>query len=81
VGTVLTVFTGDTAGIYAVATLADQRRQGVSTTLLKQAVIDASARGARTITLQVKQDSYVENFYKNLGFERAFTTTMLNLSK
>jgi GNAT superfamily N-acetyltransferase len=78
VGTALTLFTAGTAGLYAVATLADQRRQGVSTTLLRQAVTEALARGARTITLQVKQDSYVEDFYRNLGFERAFTTTMLH---
>lgn len=78
VGTLLTVFTGETAGIYAVTTLAERRRQGVSTTLLQQAVLGAMARGARTITLQVKQDSYVEDFYRNLGFERAFTTAMLH---
>jgi ribosomal protein S18 acetylase RimI-like enzyme len=78
VGTVLTVFSGTTAGIYAVATLADQRRQGISTTVLQQAVLDATAKGVETITLQVKQDSYVEEFYRGLGFERLFTTAFFN---
>ena len=76
VATALTVFSGDTAGIYAVATLAEHRRQGVSTTLLKKAVNDALARGAAVVTLQVRQDSTVEDFYRRLGFRRVFTTAM-----
>jgi GNAT superfamily N-acetyltransferase len=76
VGVALTVMDGKTAGIYAVATLPDQRKKGVSATIMKQAVCDAKAKGCNLITLQVKQDSYVEDFYRHLGFKRIFTTWM-----
>jgi GNAT superfamily N-acetyltransferase len=76
VGTVLTVSTGTVAGIYAVATLPHQRKKGISTTIMSQAIADARRRGASTITLQVKQDSYVEDFYRHLGFKRIFATGM-----
>jgi GNAT superfamily N-acetyltransferase len=75
-GVVLSVIEGGTAGIYAVATLPDHRKSGVSTTIMKRAISDAQARGCKTITLQVKQDSYVEEFYQHLGFKRVFTTKM-----
>jgi len=74
VGTVLTVFDGETAGIYAVATLPRHRKKGVSTTIMRQAIQDAEARGAKIVTLQVRQDSDVEDFYRNLGFQRNFVT-------
>jgi len=76
VGTSLTVFHGRSAGIYAVATLAEHRKKGISTSIMHQAVIDAKENGANVITLQVKQDSYAEDFYRHLGFVRTFTTGM-----
>lgn len=76
VGTALTVVDGNTAGIYAVATLPAHRKKGISTAIMKQAVSDAIARGCTTITLQVKQDSYVEAFYSHLGFKRIFVSGM-----
>jgi len=76
IGVALTVVDGGTAGIYAVATLPNYRKKGVSTTIMKKAISDAQAIGCNTITLQVIQDSYVENFYQHLGFKREFTSTM-----
>lgn len=76
VGTVLTVFKDDTAGIYAVATLAEHRKKGISATIMQEAIEDARSRGAGIVTLQVKQDSYVEDFYRHLGFKRIFATGM-----
>lgn len=76
VGTVLTVFEGETVGIYAVATLPQHRKKGISATIMRQAIEDAKKRGAKIITLQVKQDSYVEDFYRHLGFQRIFATGM-----
>jgi N-acetylglutamate synthase-like GNAT family acetyltransferase len=74
VGVVLMVIEEKSAGIYAVATLPEHRKKGISTTIMKQAVAEARKIGLSTITLQVKQDSYVEDFYKHLGFKRIFTT-------
>ncbi|MGE3682214.1 MAG: GNAT family N-acetyltransferase [Bdellovibrionales bacterium] len=74
VSTVLAVFEGDTAGIYAVATLPQYRKKGVSTTLMQEALKDARKRGTKMTTLQVRQDSYAEDFYRHLGFQLAFTT-------
>jgi GNAT superfamily N-acetyltransferase len=71
-GATLVVHTPGVAGIYAVATLARFRKMGVSTSLLRAAISDARARGARTFTLQTKLDSYAESFYRRLGFERVF---------
>jgi GNAT superfamily N-acetyltransferase len=76
VGTTLSVFDGESTGIYAVATLAQHRRKGVSTTIMQEAIRDATARGSKVVLLQVKQDSYVEEFYDHLGFRRMFLTTM-----
>jgi GNAT superfamily N-acetyltransferase len=74
-GVVLTVDDGQSTGIYAVGTLPSRRKEGISTTLMKQAILEARAEDAwRTITLQVKQDSSVEAFYLHLGFKRVFTS-------
>lgn len=74
VGVVLTVRTGATVGIYAVATLSEQRKRGVSTTLLQRAVADARSDGADEITLQVVSGSYAESLYAKLGFRPSFAT-------
>jgi len=76
VGTVLSVCDDTTCGIYAVATLSEHRKKGVSTTIMSQAIQDARARGLDIITLQVRKDSYVEDFYRHLGFQRVFTSDM-----
>lgn len=76
VGTALTVFDGALTGIYAVATLAQHRRQGVGATIMQQAIRDARAIGRDQIILQVTQDSFVERFYEHLGFRRLVATSM-----
>ncbi|MBL7670652.1 MAG: GNAT family N-acetyltransferase [Bdellovibrionaceae bacterium] len=76
VGVVLTVIEGESAGICAVATLPAFRKSGISTTIMEKAILDARAQGCKIITLQVRQDSYVEDFYRHLGFQRIFTTTL-----
>ncbi len=74
IATALVVLDGKTAGIYAVATLAAYRKQGISTTLMERVIAELKAMGLKIITLQCKQDSYVEEFYRRLGFKRVFTT-------
>ena len=73
-GVVLSVFTELMAGIYAVATLPEYRKKGVSAAILQKAIIDAKLRGCQVVTLQVVQGSYAETFYHKLGFETAFQT-------
>lgn len=75
VGTTLTVFDGESTGIYAVATLAQHRRKGIGTTIMQRAIRDVKASGRDVILLQVKQDSYVEDYYEHLGFRRCFVTS------
>lgn len=72
--TALTVFDGESAGIYAVATLPYYRKRNLSTMMMQRVLAEAKNRGAKIVTLQVIQDSYVEQFYQNLGFTRLFTT-------
>jgi GNAT superfamily N-acetyltransferase len=74
VGITLAVATHAMVGIYAVATLPDQRRVGVSTALLARAVADGLASGAEIITLQVSTDSYAEGFYERLSFVPVFVS-------
>lgn len=76
IATVLSVYNETTCGIYAVATLAEHRKGGISTTIMNQAIREARAQGLNIITLQVKKDSYVEDFYSHLGFQRIFTSDM-----
>ncbi len=73
-GVALTVIDGATAGIYAVTTLPRHRRKGISAAIMKRAISDARTNGCATFTLQVKQDSDAEKFYRQLGFARVFTT-------
>ena len=80
VGVVLTLTDGDIAGIYAVATLPSHRKKRISTTIMKRAVSEALTKGCCTITLQVAQDSPVEEFYRHLGFRRVFSTPMYRRS-
>ena len=71
-GVTLSVRDERLVGIYAVATLPEHRRKGVSTALLARAVEDARLLGTELITLQVKTGSYAEGFYRNLGFVESF---------
>jgi GNAT superfamily N-acetyltransferase len=72
VGCALLVKTQGTAGIYAVATLPNFRKLGVSTTIMHQLIETAKHSGCKQITLQVVQGSYAEKFYEKLGFQTAF---------
>lgn len=72
VSTGLVVRTADTAGIYAVATIPEGRRQGVSTALLHRVVKDARLSGSSSITLQAISGSYAEGLYMRLGFTSCF---------
>lgn len=72
VGVTLLVYTGKLAGIYAVATLPELRKRGVSTALLRHAVDEARQRGCTGICLQVVQGSYAQALYRSLGFTTAF---------
>jgi GNAT superfamily N-acetyltransferase len=74
VGVTLTVATPGVVGIYAVTTLPEQRRTGVSRALLARAVADAHREGVEVVTLQVKTGSYAEGFYAKLGFSTAFVS-------
>jgi GNAT superfamily N-acetyltransferase len=71
-GVTLLLETDRIAGIYAVATLPECRKRGVSTALLARAVADARERGCAAVSLQAVQGSYAEAFYRRLGFETAF---------
>lgn len=68
----LTVQSNLVMGIYAVATLPEFRRQGISTAIMKNVARVASSYGCHMLTLQVVRDSSAERFYKNLGFKEEF---------
>lgn len=71
VGTTLIVHTEGLAGIYAVATLPEFRKRGVSTTVMSHALSEALSP---QITLQVMDGSYAQSLYEKLGFKTAFHT-------
>ena len=72
VGVTLCIYHKNIAGIYAVATLPEHRKKGISTTLIQRAVDDAISNNMKTIILQASTESYAHLFYRNLGFENAF---------
>lgn len=74
VGVTLTVATPGVVGIYAVTTLPEHRRAGVSRALLARAVADARQDGAEVVSLQAMTGSYAEAFYGKLGFSTAFVS-------
>ncbi|GAA1580385.1 GNAT family N-acetyltransferase [Kribbella karoonensis] len=65
----LVLRTGPVAGVYAVATKPQYRRQGLATRLLAQARRDAAAG---RLTLQVAEGSAAERLYLTLGFRPAY---------
>lgn len=69
------------AGIYAVATIPEFRKQGISTSIMKKVIEDASAKKVDGITLQVEADSYANKFYRDLGFKDAFHCTIYKKEK
>ena len=72
-GVCLTIHIKNLLGIYAVTTLPEFRRKGVSVSIMKKAVADAMSTGIDGVTLQVFSGTYAERFYKELGFEIAFS--------
>lgn len=77
VGVTLCIYHKNIAGIYAVATMPEHRKMGVSTTLIQRAVDDAISNNMKTITLQTSTESYAHSFYRNLGFENIFECSIL----
>lgn len=69
----LTVRTGRTAGIYAVATAPEHRGKGLSSALLQRAVKLAHSKGGTAIVLQVAAGSQAHGFYQRLGFEADYS--------
>ena len=78
VGTALIVRTGNLAGIYAVATIPNFRKQGVGSSVMSRAISDARSMDSEAITLQVVEGSYAESLYKKLGFKTAFNTSIFS---
>lgn len=70
-----------TAGIYAVATLPEFRRRGLSRLLLARAIADGRRRGCDIITLQVHRNSEAERLYLHLGFSVEFDCMLWNRTK
>lgn len=68
VTTTLAIRTRGMTGIYAVATLPDHRRRGVSAAVLDRARLDAVESGHSRIVLQAMVGSYAERYYTKLGF-------------
>ena len=72
VGTALLVLTSGLGGIYAVTTLPEYRKQGIGSSLMARAIIDALTQNHDQITLQVAGGSYAETLYEKLGFVTQF---------
>jgi ribosomal protein S18 acetylase RimI-like enzyme len=58
------------AGVYAVGTLPEARRQGIGSAITLQGLLDARTKGYRVGVLQSSQMGY--NMYRRLGFESCF---------
>ncbi|MFL0248098.1 GNAT family N-acetyltransferase [Candidatus Clostridium stratigraminis] len=80
IGVTLCIYHENIAGIYAVATLPEHRRNGVSTTLIQRAVDDSISNNIDTIILQTSTESYAHNFYRKLGFKDTFECRILKAS-
>lgn len=72
VGVCLCIIHQKCAGIYAVATLPEFRKKGISTSVMSHAIENALHTGIDEVTLQVETDSYAHSFYRKLGFNDAF---------
>jgi GNAT superfamily N-acetyltransferase len=77
VGVTLCIYYKNIAGIYAVATLPEYRKNRISTTLIQRAVDDAINNNIAAITLQTYTETYAHSFYEKLGFEDVFDCGIL----
>ncbi|MDR3614375.1 MAG: GNAT family N-acetyltransferase [Candidatus Obscuribacterales bacterium] len=80
VGVCLLVRTGEVAGIYAVATLPEFRKRGISATLMREAINYSSEHGCSVVTLQVVTNSYAQSFYEKLGFNVSYVVSIFKRS-
>jgi len=71
-GVCLSIIHNNIIGVYAVATLPEYRKQGISATIMKQAIHEAQKSNIHSVTLQVMTNSYAHQYYKHLGFSDAF---------
>lgn len=71
-GITLLLITEKIGGIYAVATLPEYRKRGISTAILKHATSFALAKGCDIIALQALHGTYAESLYTKLGFRTSF---------
>lgn len=61
------------SGIYNVGVNPKYRRKKIGTTVSLKAVKDAKENGAKIIYLMTEKNSFVETFYRKIGFKRLFT--------
>jgi GNAT superfamily N-acetyltransferase len=73
----VSVYESSFAGVYAVATVPTHRRQGRAISLLRHAVMNASARGFSFIGLQTVEGSLAEKLYSGVGFRSLFKMHVL----
>jgi GNAT superfamily N-acetyltransferase len=76
VSTLHLLIDGATAGVYAVETLKAHRRQGISSTLMRRAIMDARAAGCDAVVLSTATDGYAESLYTRQGFQKLFESQM-----
>lgn len=80
VGVCLCIYHNNMAGIYAVATLPEYRKLGISTTLMHQIIKDGVKNNITLATLQVATNSYAHSFYRHLGFKDIFECNILTVT-
>jgi len=72
----------DSWDVGTVATARAYRRQGIARRLVMAAVRDAADRGARLVTLKVREDNAAAcGLYRGLGFEHYNSSTALKLER
>lgn len=77
VSVLLCIYHKNIAGVFAVATLPEHRKKGISTTLIQRAIDDSIINNIKTLTLQTSTESYAHSFYTNIGFESEFECSIL----
>ena len=73
VGSCLLYSFDDIATIYTVATVPEQTKKGVATSLINRAVTDSLKAGCNVLYLLAGKGSDAERLYGKLGFERVFS--------